>query len=635
MKWLKSWGGPQRDDSYAVCRDGAGNLLITGAFTDSLQIGSTKLISSGSQDIYLAKFDAEGANLWALKMGAQFSNDVGKRIIADAAGNIYVSGIFSRTVDFDPGPAIVNVTAKGGQDVFLCKFDPAGNFRWVTTIGGIQADEISDMILDPRGFIYVGGGFQGTVDFDPGPLTDNRTAKGYEDMYLCKFDTSGKYGSVHTFGSNHPFIGERATGLACDPSGNIYMAGYFLDTVSLTIDGTVRSLVSNGSVDILLLKMDSEGKYLWVKHIGGAVAESVTSLDCDVHGNTYMAGNFTGAVNFNPGAVPEIHTSIGYTDAFLLKSGPDGSLGWVRTFAGPLDKMINSVKVANSGNIYIAGYFNDTAYFDQQRLVYRVSTGGLDIFLAGMDADGRLSWVKSLAGTPTPFSNDYCNSMALDPQENIYATGTFQGTLNLTPELPDNVVSKGNTDIFLLKIARNSEPLPLTDLKFTGECTPESAIRLNWQFTAPVHQDSRFEIEYSTDGKHFSPLHAGKVITKGSLPADHTYTDRRPAGTHPKYYRLKITNDREQYFNSEVLKVRPCEEWPAISVYPNPVDQTLFFSGPYPLTITITTVDGRLIRRLYQQRERMETGFLAPGIYLLRLEDEATGLRQTINLVKK
>src|SRR3954469_1784815 len=109
---------------------------------------------------------------WAKQMGGEGANAAGGSIAVDAAGNVYTTGDFSGTADFDPGPATYNLTSAGTYDMFISKLDSSGNFIWAKQMGGNSAGNYvsgSSITLDAAGNVYTTGDFSGTADFDPGP----------------------------------------------------------------------------------------------------------------------------------------------------------------------------------------------------------------------------------------------------------------------------------------------------------------------------------------------------------------------------------------------------------------------------------------------------------------------------------
>lgn len=95
---------------------------------------------------------------WAKSMGSS-ENEIGRILCIDSLGNVYMTGFFSGTVDFDPGAGVANLTSAGDQDIFISKFDASGNYIWAKSIGGTSQDNGNAIAVDTLGNIYVTGNF--------------------------------------------------------------------------------------------------------------------------------------------------------------------------------------------------------------------------------------------------------------------------------------------------------------------------------------------------------------------------------------------------------------------------------------------------------------------------------------------
>ena len=121
------------------------------------------------------------------------SNDYGNSIAVDASGNIYTTGYFAGTVDFDPSAGTYNLTSAGGNDIFISKLDASGNFVWAKQLGGTNDEKGNSIVVDASGNIYTTGNFAGTVDFDPGAGTFGLASTGNYDIFISKLDASGYF----------------------------------------------------------------------------------------------------------------------------------------------------------------------------------------------------------------------------------------------------------------------------------------------------------------------------------------------------------------------------------------------------------------------------------------------------------
>ena len=122
---------------------------------------------------------------WAKQMGGT-SDDYGRSIAIDASGNVYSTGSFQGTTDFDPGAGVFNLTSAGVEDIYIQKLDANGNFIWAKQMGGSGGDFGLSIDIDGSGNVYSTGKFEGTVDFDPGAGVFNFTSAGSSDIYTQK-----------------------------------------------------------------------------------------------------------------------------------------------------------------------------------------------------------------------------------------------------------------------------------------------------------------------------------------------------------------------------------------------------------------------------------------------------------------
>jgi hypothetical protein len=193
--WAKNMGGTGTDQSFGLAVDGNGNAYISGQFgpaTANFNIGGSgadTLKSAGSSDIFLAKYDAAGNYLWAKSMGGRGA-DPGRGVAVDGRGNAYVTGFFHLdSADFNAGGSGGLLTSAGGYDVFLAKYDAAGNYLWAKNMGGITHDYGWDVAVDGSGTVYVTGRYTSTpADFNPGGSGGQLYPTGNADVFVVKFN---------------------------------------------------------------------------------------------------------------------------------------------------------------------------------------------------------------------------------------------------------------------------------------------------------------------------------------------------------------------------------------------------------------------------------------------------------------
>jgi hypothetical protein len=388
---------------------------------------------------------------WARTWGG-FSEDYGSSVATDDSGNSYTTGWFRGIVDFDPGTGIDNHTSDG-EDIFLSKFDPDGNFLWARIWGGSNNDHGFSVANDSSGNAYVTGGFFGTVDFDPGPNVDNHTSNGFWNVFLSKFDPNGNFLWARTWGGP---VWDYGYSVAIDGWGNAFVTGTFRTTVDFDPGAGTDIHTSNGDEDIFLSKFDSNGNFLWARTWGGLMFDAGYSVAIDGTGNSFVTGLFHSYLDFDPGPGEDIHNSNGIGDVFLGKFDPDGNLVWARTWGGIGHEIGDSVAVDGSGDALVTGQFYGTVDFDPGAGVdNHTSNGYLDVFLSRFDPNGNSIWTRTWGGP----GDDYGGySVAIDVSGNAYVTGCFVDTVDFDPGAgADYHTSTGYLDVFLSKLDPNGD----------------------------------------------------------------------------------------------------------------------------------------------------------------------------------
>lgn len=331
-----------------------------------------------------------------------------------------------------------NLTSSGQSDVFVAKYDPAGTLAWVQRAGGNDFDESHAIVLDAATNIYLTGYFDANATFGGILLRNN---SGSSDVFVAKTDSRGVFLWARQAGGNGEDIGAAVV----SDGTNIYVTGCF--ETSATFGST--NLTSNGTTgakDVFLAAYDATGTLRWVQQAGGAGDDCGHALALDSSGTIYMTGEF-----LSPAAFGTTNLVGSGKDIFLAKYGPTGNLGWVRKAGGNNNIYGDSgqgVQVDRAGSVYVAGYFSGTASFGVTNLA---SSGFDDLFVAKYDTSGQAQWVRKAGGG----NLDVAYALALDAATNIYLTGFFYGTAAFGWT---NLTSSGFEDLFVLKLGTMDPP---------------------------------------------------------------------------------------------------------------------------------------------------------------------------------
>lgn len=482
--WAARMGSTSSDVGSKVFVDGSGNVYMTGSFRGTVDFapssGTTNLTSaSNSDDIFVSKFDASGNLIWAKNMGGS-SNDSGYDVAVDGSGNVYTTGWFYGTADFDPNAGTADLVSVGASDIFISKLDASGNFQWAKSIGGSIADYSFGIAVDNAGNVYATGTFQNTADFDPNAGTLNLTSTGLDDIFVIKLDDLGNLSWAKKMGGSS---GDAAFEIAIDGSGNVYTTGYFQGTADFDPNGGTAILNSSGNWEIFVSKLDLSGNYVWAKRIGSGTNDNCNGITIDGLGNVCLIGWFQGTVDFDPNAGITNLTSVGSQDIFVCQLSSAGNLVWAKSMGSASADSGNDISVDGSNNIYITGQFLSTADFDPNAGTLNLtSAGDNDIFISKLDGSGNLVWAKRFGGT----GSDNGFGIAVSGSGNVYATGIFQSSVDFDPSnCSANLTSAGNNDMYLIKLRETTGANVNTWLGSSTDWTSAA----NWSCGVPTTTD--------------------------------------------------------------------------------------------------------------------------------------------------
>ena len=446
----KSMGGAGTQMSFSIAVDSSGNIYTTGSFYSTTDFdpgaGIANLISAGERDIFISKLDSNGNFIWAKRLGGT-SIDIGKGITVDSSGNVYTTGQFLDTVDFDPGAGIANLVSAGNADIFVSKLDSNGDFVWAKSMGKAGWEYGNSIAVDTSGNVHTTGTFEGTVDFNPSAGTANLTSAGFTDIFVSKLDSNGDFVWAKSMGDTNEDTG---FSIAVDASGNVYTTGEFIGIVDFDPSAGTVNLTSAGLYDIFVSKLNSNGDFVWAKSMGGTSNEIGHGLAVDTSGNVYTTGYFAGTADFDPGVITVNLNNAGDRDIFISKLDSNGSFVWAKSMGGTGLDQSNGISIDTSGNVYTTGRFRNTVDFDPGIGTADLSSvGQSDIFVSKLDSGGNFVWAKNMGGA----SSDIGYGIALDSNSNIYTSGYYFDTADFDPGAGTaNLTSAGAEDIFISKL---------------------------------------------------------------------------------------------------------------------------------------------------------------------------------------
>ncbi len=372
---------PATEDSAVFLAGRRGSGVLGSGFVTKLQ----DLYSSNPTQPYYEQIDSSDAADTA--SGIAVGPDGSTYVVGTTAGDLGVQGV-------DPA----------NNDVFLGKYDPAGNLVWTERLGAPTDGAGYGVAVDADGNVVVTGQVRGT-------LTTTATG-GNLDTFVSKFDSTGQELWTRQAG---PFADDAGLSISVDETGNIFVAGY------------ARSALDNtqsygGGLDATLIKLDSSGTLIYNRNFGDSGDEQHTAIKAS-GGNVYLAGMDSG---------------VGFVRRYA--DGTATAQNWETTFPVDANGKVSGIDLDASGDVYVTGTTSNASLFSTPVNAHQ---GGTDAFVAKLSgADGSVSYGTYIGTT----ADDQGFAISLDPaSQELYLTGETAGTLA-------GETNSGVNDAFVVKL---------------------------------------------------------------------------------------------------------------------------------------------------------------------------------------
>ena len=327
--WITQFGTSEPDSAQALAPDGAGGVMVAGETTGSL--GGP---NAGNLDVFLARYDNAGNQLWIRQFGTG-DHDFARALAPDGAGGVLLTGLTTGSL---------GGRNAGFSDAYLARYDSAGNQLWIRQFGTSESDRANALAPDGAGGVIVAGYTTGSLG---GPNA------GSSDVFLARYDSAGNQLWITQFGTSRD---EHAYALAPDGAGGVMVAG---DT-SGSLGGP-----NAGSFDAYLARYDSAGNRLWIRQFGTSETEFVYALAPDGARGVIVTGRTGGSLG-GPNA--------GNWDVFLARYDGAGNQLWMRQFGTSSSDSANALAPDGAGGVMVAGWTHDS--------LGGPNAGSFDVFLA-------------------------------------------------------------------------------------------------------------------------------------------------------------------------------------------------------------------------------------------------------------
>lgn len=386
---------------------------------------------------------------WSKSYGSDTYDQL-KSMALDSEGNIYLTGGFRNTVDFDPGPGVYEVSSYDEYDLYVLKLDPTGSFLWVKTFASNGSEIGKSIEIDAANNILVAGDFEITIAFDV-DAESWHTSVGNTDVFVLKLDNDGNYIWSKSFGG---WITDEPRNILTDSSGAVYTCGTFRGLVDFDT-GDETYFIDPGfdsPAASFIHKLDVDGNFVWVKTID--ISSICSEMEFDSQNNLYVVGRFADTADFDPSEEIFDLASVGGYDGFIQKFNTFGDFLWAKSFGSVGDEICARIAIDGNDNLYVGGGFQDTVDFDLGDGIHNVvALGFTDIYVLKLDSLGEFIWAKTLEGPGHELLGDL--NVQNDSTINICGTYVdFDGfRVDFDPEADEfYIVNHGWDEAFIMSI---------------------------------------------------------------------------------------------------------------------------------------------------------------------------------------
>lgn len=319
----------------------------------------------------------------------------------------------------------------------------------VGTAFGVGGESIA---ADLSGNVYLTGNFSDTVQLDPDGVAEPLVSAGQTDVFLAKYDRDGQFlWAKQLGGSGFDYVRD----MAVDASGNVHLVGNFSGTADFDPSAETNQLTSAGDFDAFVVRLTADGELTWAKALAGAGFEVAQSLAVDANGAAYVLGAYFTTIDLNPSATQTFsQTTAGDSDIFLAKLDVNGNFVWGASMGGSGADFAAAVTLDASNNVLVVGDFVGTADFDPSAATSNLTSGGnRDLFIAKLTTGGTFNWARRVGAGESELGT----GIATDAGGNVYAVGSFRGTVDFNPgaatvDLTSRDDSQFGSDVFVLKL---------------------------------------------------------------------------------------------------------------------------------------------------------------------------------------
>jgi len=396
---------------------------ISGLFIVLLMIATVSPVNGiGTHETLFQESFIDPEWSWA-GSGGGYSIDYGYDVVADDDGNCYITGKFHGEAVF--GETLL--TSYGGWDIIVAKLDKEGVWQWVVNAGGGGQDGGASIAVDDEGNSYITGVFYDVAWFGNTTLT-SIGGPADPDVFVTKIDTNGNWQWAVRGGG---YVGDAGYGIAVDEEGNSYVTGHFMWSATFGL----TQLTSQGSADVFVAMLDTNGVWGWAVSGGGSQPDYVCDITVGDDGDLYLTGDFEGSATFGADTL----ISLGNVDVFIAKLDTAGNWMWARSGGSLSIERGYDIAVDSNNNVYVTGVFLASISFGTTTLF---GMGSWDVYVVKIDCDGTWQWAVSVGSSAT----EGAWGIAVDHNDHPFICGVFGGVVTIGES---TIISLDSHDVFV------------------------------------------------------------------------------------------------------------------------------------------------------------------------------------------
>ncbi len=374
INWNKQFKGPKDDQLIRMAWHPSNQLLVSGTFSDSLNLGDTMIYSLGFDDVFLASLNPEdGTTNWAITFGSYYGYEFVGGLCFDSQ-NIYWGVNYS-------GMGYLNSQSfycNGAYDFIIVRLNLNGQVINTADYHGSGVDLMSAIATGNDGKLFTCGKFNDMLGVD----TVQVYSEGMFDIFYLSQNIDGTLNWLSSAGG---YSTEIATSIAVGSQDDIYMGCWMQDT--LMFQDTV--MLPDPSGEIFVVRLDYEGNKEWLfRGFPDSGADQITDININCQGDII----FTGLTTYFSDVIPQLEQQssnergdrCAFGDTYIAKLSTSGELLWLKNTLGTNSNLGMGLTTDKYGKIYICGYFTDSLYAGIHKIK---GTGGNDLMFFMLSDD--------------------------------------------------------------------------------------------------------------------------------------------------------------------------------------------------------------------------------------------------------